>query len=372
MSWRTTSLTSTLWTIVAITGVSGIATNGYAQNDSYTVEINQYVHNGCSTNPLTYLPSYAHLGGIATFRLPGDKQNYLDTTNRSKVTCEWATDYQSTNPDWELWKDGVKGPCCLNTFSDEEPNSVRHYEAQIHKYGVNDSVSLEPFGLNWIITENQPCQVYSPDADPDGSVTWTGDCVDGKASGEGRLVWRGDYDGTAVYEGRLREGRVHGYGSITFPSGNRYEGEWHHSKRHGYGTIIWANGTRYEGEWRDDKKHGFGNQTWYFGDHYEGEWHDDKKHGFGIYTWAEGDRYEGEWREGKAHGYGTNNWANGNRYEGEWRENRMHGYGTYTWADGSRYEGDFSYDRKHGYGTITSPDGRRYEGEWYVDRPIIN
>ena len=42
----------------------------------------------------------------------------------------------------------------------------------------------------WIIASNQPCQLYNPIPEPGEAVTWSGGCVDGKASGHGRWVWR--------------------------------------------------------------------------------------------------------------------------------------------------------------------------------------
>ena len=133
---------------------------------------------------------------------------------------------------------------------------------------------LEPFGPNWIIAENQRCQLYNPSPKPGETITWSGDCVDGKASGEGRVVWRGSY-GESVYEGDFRDGKPHGHGTYTYSNGNRYEGDFRDGKPHGHGTYTSADGRRYEGEWRDSKPHGHG-----------------------IYTTAAGRRYEGEWQEG--------------------------------------------------------------------------
>ena len=45
---------------------------------------------------------------------------------------------------------------------------------------------VEPFGPNWIITTNQPCQLWNSEPKSGETVTWTGDCVGGKASGVGR------------------------------------------------------------------------------------------------------------------------------------------------------------------------------------------
>ena len=136
-----------------------------------------------------------------------------------------------------------------------------------------DAAPLEPFGPNWIITENQPCQLYNLNPKPGASVTWSGACVDGKASGEGQVVWRGSY-GESVYEGTMQAGKNHGYGTYTSASSVRYEGEWRDGKPHGRGSLAWASGARYEGGWCDGKPNGHGTATLASGARYEGEWRD--------------------------------------------------------------------------------------------------
>ena len=91
---------------------------------------------------------------------------------------------------------------------------------------------LEPFGPDWIIAKNQQCQLWGAfDWAGDEVVTWSGACIDGKASGHGR-------------------------GIFTYVDGARYEGEWRENKRHGRGILTLANENRYEGEWREGKIHG--------------------------------------------------------------------------------------------------------------------
>ncbi len=188
------------------------------------------------------------------------------------------------------------------------------------------------FGPNWSIVENQPCQVWNH-GKPEKfePFTWSGPCVDGKASGEGRLT----VSGVGAYQGGMAAGKLHGHGTFSFASGNRYEGEYRDGKKHGHGTSTWTDGDRYEGEYRDGKEHGQGTYTWADGYRYEGEWRDGNQHGHGTYTATDGYRYEGEWRDGNQYGYGTATWADGDRYEGEWRDGKWHGHGTYAWAGGA-------------------------------------
>ena len=111
--------------------------------------------------------------------------------------------------------------------------------------------AMEPFGPNWIVAENQPCQRFNPNPTPGETYTWSGGCVDGKVSGTGRGVWHLPDGGQQVEEGSWRDGKSHGYGTLTLADGNRYEGNWREDKPHGYGTFTLADGNRYEGQWHN-------------------------------------------------------------------------------------------------------------------------
>ena len=160
--------------------------------------------------------------------------------------------------------------------------------------------STEPFGPNWSVTENQPCQVWNDGHREFEPFIWSGDCVDGKGSGEGRLTFHG-----SVYEGEMLLGKKHGWGKFVAPGVYRYEGEWRDGKLHGRGVSTFVDGGRYVGEFRDGWEHGSGTYTYANGGRYVGEWRDGRYHGQGIATWPNDDRYEGEFRDGKKHGYGT-------------------------------------------------------------------
>ena len=159
-------------------------------------------------------------------------------------------------------------------------------------------VALEPLEANWVVAENQPCQIYKPNLQPGDEVTWSGACVDGKASGEGRFTWRGNH-GENVYQGEFLEGRLHGRGLYKWAVGACYDGEFRDGNQHGSGTQTWPEGSRYLGEWLDGKRHGHGTFIWVNGDRYEGQWRNSKRHGRGTYTWGDGDAITCEWRDGE-------------------------------------------------------------------------
>ena len=146
---------------------------------------------------------------------------------------------------------------------------------------------LEPPDSDWTLADDRPCLVWRhfPPALSE-SYTWSGACVDGKASGEGVLTYAWDQvlnRGTEyVYEGGMKAGKRHGHGTMVSPS-TTYEGEWRDGRQNGYGTLTWRHSrTRYEGEWHNGTRHGYGILTWSDGRRYEGEWCLDYRHGHGT------------------------------------------------------------------------------------------
>ncbi len=63
------------------------------------------------------------------------------------------------------------------------------------------------------------------------------------------LFWKSYTDGK--YEGELKNGKFHGYGTENYPNGNKYVGEFKNGKHHGSGTVNYHDGVKYEGEWMD-------------------------------------------------------------------------------------------------------------------------
>jgi Ca2+-dependent lipid-binding protein len=60
-----------------------------------------------------------------------------------------------------------------------------------------------------------------------------------------------------VYEGSWANGKKHGLGTHTFPSGARYDGAYRNDKMDGQGTYTFHDGEWYSGSWKDDKMHGW-------------------------------------------------------------------------------------------------------------------
>lgn len=335
MNARVMALTGSLALMTAVT-----MSISHAQEP--TVRIQHYTHAGCDIGGRRYIPAGADTGLVATFRYPEGKQQCLDAIKRMQAGCEMATHFQATNPDGHPWGSGKKNPRCLEAFRREIPKCVEHYERQVPKCeGPVRGSTLEPFGPNWIVARNQPCQVYILSPEPGEAVTWSGGCVDGKADGSGLLVWR--LSGRVEsYQGEMRAGRLHG------------QGTFHHS-----------DDTRYKGAFRDGKKQGHGVLTIPGGGSYVGGFHDDTFHGRGLFILPDGTRYEGEVRHGKAHGRGHYTFPDGiSTYVGDFQDSVFHGHGKYKRRDGSRFEGAYRNGKPNGYGTFVGSDGLRLEGTW--------
>ncbi len=70
---------------------------------------------------------------------------------------------------------------------------------------------IETEDRHWVPTQDG-CLVYSPNPIPNETVTWSGVCVDGKASGFGELTWYLNGEATGVYTGEFLEGEPQGKG----------------------------------------------------------------------------------------------------------------------------------------------------------------
>ena len=84
--------------------------------------------------------------------------------------------------------------------------------AQDGASGPEPRCTGQPGPACWMETANQPgCHVWNPNPAADETVTWSGPCVDGKASGRGEVVWRFRENGTGKDEWRYRRaaGRRH-------------------------------------------------------------------------------------------------------------------------------------------------------------------
>eukprot|EP01097_Dermamoeba_algensis_P007389 TRINITY_DN465_c0_g2_i1.p1 TRINITY_DN465_c0_g2~~TRINITY_DN465_c0_g2_i1.p1 ORF type:complete len:633 (-),score=89.32 TRINITY_DN465_c0_g2_i1:151-2049(-) len=119
-----------------------------------------------------------------------------------------------------------------------------------------------------------------------------------------------------VYEGEFQNGKAHGYGKLTFSTGDVYLGFFHSNHIHGTGVFIDRFGNRYEGEYKYGKRSGRGKFLAVSGAIYEGDFLDGVMEGKGIYIFPSNDKYEGDFMDGEFHGYGIYSFTEGRKLEG--------------------------------------------------------
>ena len=73
------------------------------------------------------------------------------------------------------------------------------------------------------------------------------------------------------YQGRVKDGKLHGVGVCLYTDGSRFQGDWKAGLKSGRGTHSFASGDQFEGEWENGWMHGLGVYTWKIGDKYIGE-----------------------------------------------------------------------------------------------------
>lgn len=78
----------------------------------------------------------------------------------------------------------------------------------------------------WITARNQPCKIWNPEPQPNESVTWSGPCKDGFASGKGVLRWTENGKPDVEFDGEYVNGKRNGPGVMITPDGERTTGEW--------------------------------------------------------------------------------------------------------------------------------------------------
>lgn len=101
---------------------------------------------------------------------------------------------------------------------------------------------------------------------------------------------------------------------------------------------------------------------------FEGTLRNSRKEGRGTYVWPNGLRYSGEWRDDLQHGKGSLTFDNGDVYEGDFVANERTGSGVLRYKNGGSYSGEWLRGARDGRGVEEWPNGQRYEGTWKANR----
>ena len=134
-------------------------------------------------------------------------------------------------------------------------------------------------------------------------------------------------DKEKLIELNFENGKIHGFGVMTFGNSYRYEGNWKDGQRHGLGKVRYKDGTTYEGEFKEGQRSGSGSMKMRDGFVYSGQWLSGEMHGSGIARYANGDVYEGNFFAGRRQGQGSMKYATGSIENGLWTEGELNSGG---------------------------------------------
>lgn len=246
------------------------------------------------------------------------------------------------------------------------------------------------------------------------SVTWTGDCADGKASGVGNVFAFSRGELRYILRGRFSDGRLtrrdqmrscadepcsdqvaaavlRAHAALrqqTQPSDLPtvavavaprakadiraedavYSGDFVVDPKtravFGDGRVEFIDGRVFIGSLEGGRRTGRGTYVWTNGERYVGGWRNDQQEGSGEWTSPKGDHYVGEYRLGKREGKGVMTYANKMQYDGAWSADQPSGTGILRFQNGDVYEGQFVAGEQTGTGTLTHKNGDRYTGQW--------
>jgi hypothetical protein len=133
------------------------------------------------------------------------------------------------------------------------------------------AVAAEP--EEWI-ADKRGCKVSNPFPRPGETITWTGECRNGYAHGEGVLQWYLHGKEDDRYEGNLDMGWAEGKGTLYKSDGGKYDGEWQQSMQSGSGRYEAPDGSWYDGQWKNGKPNGSGQYRRPDGRMFMGIWRD--------------------------------------------------------------------------------------------------
>ncbi|XP_016304660.1 alsin isoform X3 [Sinocyclocheilus anshuiensis] len=201
---------------------------------------------------------------------------------------------------------------------------------------------------------------------------YEGRWVSGKPNGRGVVKWPDE----RMYTGTFKNGLEDGFGDYVVPNKNlnscdHYQGQWKDGKMHGFGTFRYASGEIYEGSFQDNMRHGHGmlrsgklNST--SPSVFIGQWQYDKKSGYGVFDdITRGEKYMGMWLDDQRQGNAVVVTQFGLYYEGAFSNNKMMGNGVLLSEDDTTFEGEFSEDwTLNGKGVLTMPNGDYIEGSF--------
>jgi len=105
------------------------------------------------------------------------------------------------------------------------------------------------FKNNWV--KNKEITIWGFDG------LYTGETENEVPNGQGTFIFRDSINSVdGVLKGNFRDGKLNGYGTLTYSDGENYKGGYKDGEFNGQGTYTYANGGKYVGEYKDGKRNG--------------------------------------------------------------------------------------------------------------------
>ncbi len=111
---------------------------------------------------------------------------------------------------------------------------------------------------NYITSSNNNCKIHNPAPNDNESVTWSGNCKDGYADGDGVTTWYVDNKVFEIDTGNNIKGKLNGFVTMEVKGDFIYKGEVVDDDFQGVGTMTWENGSSYSGNWHNGLWNGYG------------------------------------------------------------------------------------------------------------------
>jgi hypothetical protein len=153
---------------------------------------------------------------------------------------------------------------------------------------------------HWLTDPKAHCAVFDGNAQAGDAVSWSGDCANGLASGQGTASFSRDGAEFESFTANFVKG-VAGDGPVVAHWGHgwSYDGNDIHGQFNGPGVLVNDSHDRFEGNWIDGKMNGQGVMIRADGERYDGAWKDDLPNGKGVLTKADGTKLDGNFQDGK-------------------------------------------------------------------------
>lgn len=254
------------------------------------------------------------------------------------------------------------------------------------------------------------------------SVTWTGDCVSGKAVGVGNVIAFGNGELRYILRGHFADGRLIREDQLRSCAGSDCSGQVApnilrehlllNQQNQAAAALapdaspdqpkasvaipapvvpapapaaaspaaelvarpdIRAEDAIYKGSFVVDKQtaqiSGEGRVEFFDGRLYVGRLEGGRKLGHGTYVWSNGQKYVGGWRNDQLDGQGEWATSEGDRYTGSFHEGKRAGKGRMVYANKTEYNGDWQDDLPSGQGSFKFSNGDVYEGQFVAGEP---